>query len=72
MPRSSKPKNGAKDRPPPPIKQKTDKLAGRNYLTEQEVKGMITSAKGFGRCGQRDSTMILVAFRHGLRCTPRW
>ena len=30
---------------------------------------MITSAKGFGRCGQRDSTMILVAFRHGLRCT---
>jgi len=69
MKKSSKPKNGAKPRPLPPIKQKTDKLAGRNYLTEQEVKGMITAAKNTGRNGHRDSTMILVSFRHGLRCT---
>ena len=52
--------------PPPPRKQIH---TGRNWLTEQEVKSLITSAKGASRHGHRDSTMLLLAFRHGLRCT---
>jgi hypothetical protein len=35
-------------------------------LTEREVQKLIAAAKG-NRHGQRDSTMILICFRHGLR-----
>lgn len=56
-------------RTPPPVKEKSDKLAGRNYLTEPEVKALMAAAKEVGRCRHRDATMILVAFRHGMRCT---
>ena len=56
-------------RPLPPVKTKTNTLAGRNYLTEPEVKALIAAAKTVGRCRIRDSTMILLAFRHGMRCT---
>jgi type 1 fimbriae regulatory protein FimB/type 1 fimbriae regulatory protein FimE len=59
----------ARSQPPPPVKTKTDKVAGRNWLTEQEVKALISAARQVGRCTHRDSTMILLAFRHGLRCT---
>jgi integrase len=37
----------------------------RRYLTEREVERLIEAAKR-NRHGQRDSTMILVAYRHGL------
>ena len=55
-------------RPAPPIKTKTDAIAGRNWLTEQEDKALIAAAKEVGRYFHCDSTMILLAFRHGLRC----
>jgi integrase len=51
---------------PPPLKLKK---SGRKYLTEPEVKELIDAAKDIGRCPQRDATMILLSFRHGLRCT---
>src|SRR5262249_20635416 len=38
----------------------------REYLTPAEVEKLIAAAK-LGRYGQRDATLILVAFRHGLR-----
>jgi integrase len=38
----------------------------REYLTEPEVERLIEAAKD-NRRGHRDSTMILVCFRHGLR-----
>jgi integrase len=38
----------------------------REYLTPDEVEKLIAAAK-LGRHGQRDATLILVAFRHGLR-----
>jgi integrase len=41
-------------------------LRTREYLTEAEVEKLIKAAGG-NRYGHRDSTMILVAFRHGLR-----
>ena len=47
----------------------------REHLTQREVEKLIEAAKG-NRWGQRDSTMILIAFRHGLRaselCGLQW
>jgi integrase len=47
----------------------------REHLTELEVERLIKVAKG-NRHGHRDATMILVAFRHGLRvselCGLQW
>ena len=39
----------------------------RKYLTEREVERLIAEARKSGRYGHRDATMILLAFRHGLR-----
>jgi len=58
-----------RSQPPPPVKTKSNKVAGRNWLTEQEVKVLISAARQVGRNPARDSAMILLAFRHGLRCT---
>ena len=41
-------------------------LRPREYLTVDEVEALIKAAKS-GRYGHRDATLILVAFRHGLR-----
>ena len=38
----------------------------REYLLEDEVEALIRAAKG-NRNGLRDSTLILIAYRHGLR-----
>ena len=47
----------------------------REHLTELEVERLIKAAKG-NRWGQRDATMILIGFRHGLRvselCGLQW
>jgi integrase len=47
----------------------------REYLTEDEVERMVEAAKR-NRYGHRDSTMVLVAYRHGLRAAEfvdlRW
>ena len=41
-------------------------LRHREYLTEPEIEKML-KATGTNRWGHRDATMILVAYRHGLR-----
>ena len=50
-------------------------LRTREYLTETEVEKLIKAA-GKNRWGHRDATMILVAYRHGLRVSEladlRW
>jgi type 1 fimbriae regulatory protein FimB/type 1 fimbriae regulatory protein FimE len=43
-------------------------LRTREHLVPQEVELLITAAKD-NRWGHRDSTMILVAYRHGLRAS---
>ena len=47
----------------------------REHLTEAEVERLIKTA-GSNRWGHRDATMVLVAFRHGLRAAElvglRW
>ena len=61
----------------PPRRQPYRALRTREYLTPKEVELLITTAKKRGkRFGLRDATMILVAFRHGLRvselCALTW
>jgi integrase len=50
-------------------------LRTREYLTEAEVERLMTAARK-NRWGHRDATMILVAYRHGLRASElvdlRW
>ena len=50
-------------------------LRPREHLTEIEIERLIKAAKG-NRQGARDATMILIAFRHGLRvselCDLQW
>jgi integrase len=50
-------------------------LRTREYLTEAEVERLLRATKG-NRWGHRDATMILVAYRHGLRASEltdlRW
>ena len=57
---------GAKCRPP-----------AAEYLTGDEVERLMAAARSRpGRYGQRDATMILLAYRHGLRVSElvglRW
>ena len=48
----------------------------RRYLTEREVERLMDCARKQSRYGHRDATMILVAYRHGLRaseaCDLQW
>ncbi len=41
-------------------------LRPREYLTVAEIEALMKAAKA-GRHGHRDATLILIAFRHGLR-----
>jgi integrase len=51
-------------------------LRTREYLTPKEVEKLIGTARRSARYGHRDATLILVAFRHGLRaseiCDLEW
>jgi type 1 fimbriae regulatory protein FimE len=42
-------------------------LRPREYLTPSEVTALIEAARKVGRHGQRDATLLLLAYRHGLR-----
>ena len=59
----------------PPRRLPNAVLRTREYLTEAEVERLIKAAKA-NRYGQRDATMILIAYRHGLRAAEvvdlRW
>ena len=50
-------------------------LRSREYLTPAEVEKLAKAARD-GRHGHRDATLILIAFRHGLRavelCDLEW
>ena len=60
----------------PPIRQPNNQLRTREYLTSQEINKLRKAARGIGRHGNRDDTLILIMFRHGLRVgevvTLRW
>lgn len=60
----------------PPKKVSNLEQRTREHLFPHEVAAMIKAAKQIGRHGHRDSTLILLAYRHGLRVselvTLRW
>ena len=62
--------------PVPPKRQPYSARRPREYLTLSEVDHLMQTAQRRGRYGHRDVTMILVAYRHGLRvaelCALRW
>ncbi|MBP9093238.1 tyrosine-type recombinase/integrase [bacterium] len=51
----------------PPVKQKNLARRSREFLTADEVKLLIATAKAQGRYGIRDSLLILMTYRHALR-----
>ena len=51
-----------------PLRRPNTELRSREHLTEAEVDKLIDVAKS-NRRGHRDATMILVAYRHGLRAS---
>ncbi len=58
-----------------PVRPANAELRTREYLTPKEVEKLIKATKA-GRYGHRDATLILIAFRHGLRaseiCDLEW
>ncbi|MFZ0150408.1 MAG: tyrosine-type recombinase/integrase [Xanthobacteraceae bacterium] len=58
-----------------PLRRPNSELRPREHLTEREVEKLIEAAKR-NRWGARDSAMVLIAFRHGLRaselCGLQW
>lgn len=49
------------------IRKKNSYFRDREHLTPLEVERLIKAAKKYNRYGLRDSTMIMLAYRHGLR-----
>jgi type 1 fimbriae regulatory protein FimB/type 1 fimbriae regulatory protein FimE len=51
-------------------------VRSREYLTSDEVEQLMTAARSIGRHGHRAATLILSAYRHGLRVSElvslRW
>ena len=66
---------GTVDKAGPPKRRRNAEVRSREYLTDAEVGQLIDSA-GRNRHGHRDATMVLVAYRHGLRAAElvalRW
>ena len=58
-----------------PTRRPNAELRTREHLTETEIEKLLKAA-GTNRWGHRDGTMILVAYRHGLRASElvdlRW
>ena len=58
-----------------PTRRPNRELRSREHLTESEIDKLIAAATG-NRYGHRDATMLLVAYRHGLRSSElvdlRW
>lgn len=74
----------ARHRPPttqngkvaPPRRSKNADRRSREYLKPDEVDALMEAAAKVGRHGHRDQTLILLAYRHGLRVSElaslRW
>lgn len=65
-----------KVQPIPPARQTNAERRSREYLSQSEVDALMAAAGRTGRHGHRDKTLILIAYRHGLRVSElvalRW
>ncbi len=57
----------AVNRTVPPRRLSNATLRSREHLTPDEVERLVTAAGRRGRYGHRDSTLLMLAYRHGLR-----
>jgi type 1 fimbriae regulatory protein FimE len=75
--------SGPPERPPltienrkVPVRRANAAYRSREYLSEKEVEALMAAAASLGRHGARDATLILLAYRHGLRVSElvslRW
>jgi type 1 fimbriae regulatory protein FimE len=59
-----------------PLRRPNSDYRNREYLSEKEVGEVVAAAATQGRHGLRDSTLILIGYRHALRVTElvslRW
>jgi type 1 fimbriae regulatory protein FimE len=59
-----------------PRRPRNSEVRTREHLTPEEVDKLMTAASRLGRHGARDATLVLVAYRHGLRVSElvalRW
>src|SRR5262245_45470699 len=62
-PDSPEPVNGNVSQP----RRRRRDLRTREHLTPSEVEKLIEAARRVGQHGHRDATLILLAYRHGLR-----
>ena len=51
----------------PPKKPTNAERRSREYLTSHEIDQVIVAARKVGRHSSRDSTLVLLMYRHGLR-----
>ena len=76
LPDPAEARNAVKPKVFPPGRRHNAKYRPREYLTPQEVSALMQAAGKFGRHRHRDSTLILVSFRHALRVSElvalRW
>lgn len=67
---------GSVARNAPPRRRANAETRAREYLTPDEVERITDAAHRTGRHGHRDATLILLAYRHGLRVSElvalRW
>src|SRR5262249_47801750 len=70
------PVNGKVTGARPPRRLPNKALRSREHLTPPEVDLLIEAAGRVGRHGHRDSTIIMIAYRHGFRVSElvalRW
>ena len=66
-PRPAEPPIAVNGRVSPPRRRTNAELRPREHLTEAEVEALIKAAGADGRHRERDKTLILVAYTHGLR-----
>src|ERR1019366_4957625 len=67
---------GTPGSPLPPPRQTNASRRRREYLTPDEIEKLLQASSKLGRHGARDRTLILIAYRHGLRVSElvalRW
>jgi type 1 fimbriae regulatory protein FimE len=76
LPKSRRQQPNIKNRKVTPRRLPNKELRKREYLTPGEVSRLLAAAAKLGRHGHRDETLLLLAYRHGLRVSElaalRW